>query len=252
MTQKKHNYDAKLRVGLIALFGIIANNAFSAGIDQADSARGEQLYLRECAACHGADGDGEGPGAYILAQRPRNFQIGVFKLRSTITGENPSDEDLFSTITRGIAGSTGAMMPNFASLTEQDRWSLVAHIKKIAEIDEPGKPMQIPPQPAEVDIAFGKKVYERLECNDCHGSSGHGDGSSALTLEDDQKRRIWPPDLTNGQFKGGNEPAEIYERIVTGMDGSPMPSFATKATSEEIWALTMYVLSLAKDGDKSK
>ena len=215
------------------------------GIETADGEQGKALYLRECAACHGVDGDGEGPGAYILSQRPRNLQLGVFKLRSSKTGEYPSNEDIFKTISNGISGAGGAMMPSFASLSEQERWSLVEHVKTLAEIDAPGEAMAIPPQPKKADLALGKDIYQRLECNDCHGSEGHGDGSSALTLEDDQKRRIWAPDLTLGRYKGGGEPADIYQRIITGMDGSPMPSYAGKATDDELWALTMYVLSLS-------
>lgn len=240
---------ALMVVGLLPLLVTLATGAHAASADQTNIDHGKQLYLRECASCHGVEGDGEGPGAYILSQRPRNFQLGVFKLRSTTTGDNPTDEDLFKSITGGIAGSSGAMMPSFASLPEEDRWALVAYIKKLAGIEEPGKPITVPVQPDTADIALGKKVYGRLKCADCHGSSGHGDGPSALTLEDDQKRRIWAPDLTVGRYKGGDEPQEIYKRIVTGIDGTPMPSYAAEATAEEVWALTMYVLSLS-DGQR--
>lgn len=206
--------------------------------------RGKQVYARECAACHGVEGDGEGPGAYILSQRPRNLQLGVFKLRSTPSGEYPTDADLFETITRGVQGATGAQMPGFSALSEEDRWALVSVVKDIALIDEPGTPIEVPPRPG-ANIALGEHVYERLQCASCHGDDGRGEGASSLTLKDDQKRRIWTPDLTRGVYKGGAEPAEIYTRIFTGLDGSPMPAYGSKATSEEIWALTDYVRSLA-------
>ncbi len=109
-------------LGLVALWLSLATGALAA--DKASADLGKQLYIRECASCHGPEGDGNGPGAYILSQKPRNLQLGVFKLRSTPTGENPTDDDLFNTITRGIAGATGAMMPSFASLSESDRWAL--------------------------------------------------------------------------------------------------------------------------------
>lgn len=206
--------------------------------------RGKQVYARECAACHGVEGDGEGPGAYILSQRPRNLQLGVFKLRSTPTGEYPTDGDLFVTITRGVQGATGAQMPSFSALSEEDRWALVSVVKDIALIDEPGTPIEVPPQP-EANLALGEHVYERLQCASCHGDDGRGEGASSLTLKDDQKRRIWTPDLTRGVYKGGAEPQEIYTRIFTGLDGSPMPAYGNKATPDEIWALTDYVRSLA-------
>jgi cytochrome c oxidase cbb3-type subunit 2 len=206
--------------------------------------RGKQVYARECAACHGVEGDGEGPGAYILSQKPRNLQLGVFKLRSTPSGEFPTDSDLFETLTRGIQGATGAQMPSFAALPEEDRWALVSIIKDFALIDEPGTPIEVPAQPG-ANLALGVQVYERLQCASCHGDDGRGDGASSLTLKDDQKERIWTPDLRAGVYKGGDAPEEIYTRIFTGLDGSPMPAYGNKATPEEIWALTDYIRSLA-------
>jgi mono/diheme cytochrome c family protein len=207
-------------------------------------ARGKHIYARECLACHGAEGDGSGPGAYILAQQPRNFQLGTFKIRSTPSGQPPADDDLFQTITRGVQGATGAMMPSFRALPEADRWALVEVVKEIAGIDKPGKPITVPAEPR-VNVALGRQVYDRLQCAACHGTDGRGDGSSSLTLVDDQKRRIWTPDLSRGRFKGGNSPADIYTRIATGLDGSPMPSYANKASPAEIWALAHYILSLS-------
>lgn len=206
-------------------------------------AHGETVYRRHCAACHGAEGDGAGPGAYILSQRPRNLQLGVFKFRSTPSGQNPTDQDLFKTITRGLSGATGAMMPSFRALPERDRWALVAVVKNFAGIERPGTAIEVPREPA-ADLALGAAVYERLQCASCHGAEGLGDGPSSITLKDDQKRRTWAPNLVLGRHKGGAEPAEIYTRIVTGLDGSPMPAYAGKATPKEIWALTHYLLSL--------
>ena len=240
----------KRYLALVAALPLLAA-AGSAAADPAQLEHGKELYQRECAACHGAEGDGEGPGAYILSQRPRNLQLGVFKLRSTPGDQNPTDEDFFKTITRGIAGPHGAMMPSFASLPEADRWALVAVVKDFALIDAPGQPIEVPPRPETADLALGAKVYERLQCASCHGAEGGGDGSSSLTLKDDQKRRIWATDLTTGRFKGGEEPAEIYTRIFTGLTGSPMPAYGGKATPDELWALTDYVLSFGPGTETS-
>ena len=212
---------------------------------------GKKIYARECSACHGVDGDGEGPGAYILSQKPRNLQLGVFKLRSTPSGQYPTDHDLFKSITNGLEGANGAMMPSFRSLSERDRWALVAAVKDIALIDEPGTAIELPAKPS-TNIALGRDVYDRLQCASCHGDDGEGDGPSSLTLRDDQKRRTWAPDLTVGLHKGGGEPEDIYTRIVTGLEGSPMPSYAGKASSEELWALTDFVLSLGQQSQDNR
>lgn len=223
--------------------------AETSGADPALLKHGKAVYKIECAACHGVEGDGNGPGAYILSQRPRNLQLGVFKLRSTPTGEFPTDQDLFDTITRGIAGPFGAQMPGFAALSEKDRWALVAVVKDFAGIDQPGKPITVPPRPKKADLVLGKQVYERLQCGTCHGDDGAGEGPTSLTLKDDQKRRIWSTDFTDGRFKSGDRPADVYTRIFTGLDGSPMPAYGKKATPAEIWAVTDYVLSF---GPKSR
>jgi mono/diheme cytochrome c family protein len=38
-----------------------------------DARRGEGFYLANCATCHGAKGDGQGPRAYFIRPVPRNF-----------------------------------------------------------------------------------------------------------------------------------------------------------------------------------
>ena len=48
---------------------------------------------------------------------------GVYKFRSTMSGQLPTDDDLFRTITLGIAGTS---MDHYAVLPERDRRALVA------------------------------------------------------------------------------------------------------------------------------
>jgi cytochrome c oxidase cbb3-type subunit I/II len=227
-------------LGAVALLLAVA----AAGVQAQE--RGQKLYAEHCAACHGAKGDGEGPGAYILAQRPRNFTLGVFKYRSTPSGQPPTDDDLLRTITHGLAGANGAQMPSFASLPEADRLELVGVVKRFAEFGAPGKAITVPPEPRAPNLKLGAAVYDRLQCANCHGGEGRGDGESSTTLKDDDKRRIWAPDLTRGRYKRGDSPQDTYLAFATGIDGSPMPSYAGKATPQELWALTHYVRSLAK------
>lgn len=207
---------------------------------------GERVYVRECAACHGTEGDGKGDGAYILNPKPRNFQLGVYKLRSTPNGEPPTLEDVFKTITDGVPGS---MMPAFKSLPEDERWALVHHVMRLGELqDEVSTAIAVPKEPEITDarIANGKQLYTKLKCGTCHAVDGMGDGPSSLTLKNDAKERIYPTNLTQGIFKGGAKGTDIYTRIATGLDGSPMPSYAAEAKPDEIWDLVHYLQTLVK------
>lgn len=214
-------------------------------VDDALLERGKAVYQHECASCHGVDGEGNGPGAHYLNPRPRNFALGVYKLRSTPNGEVPTDQDLFATITDGIDRS---MMPGFAALSERDRWALVEVIKRFGGIEEEtAKPVKVPAEPkiTQARLDNGKKLYVKLKCGTCHGEKGQGDGPSSLTLKNDAKERIYPTDFTMGVYKGGAEPVNVFKRIATGLDGSPMPSYAAEAKPNEIWDIVHYIKSLS-------
>ncbi|MCP4811349.1 MAG: hypothetical protein GY888_02485, partial [Planctomycetaceae bacterium] len=89
--------------------------------------QGKTIYFRRCSFCHGLLGDGNGPAADYLDPRPRDFTLGTFKFRTTQSGELPTDEDLFRTVSRGLSG-TG--MQAFDSdliksgLSELERWAV--------------------------------------------------------------------------------------------------------------------------------
>ncbi|MEK7803108.1 MAG: c-type cytochrome [Deltaproteobacteria bacterium] len=67
--------------------------------------KGELVYYKRCSFCHGLTGAGNGPAADQLIPRPRDFTMGLYKFRTTNSGELPTDEDLFRVISRGIPGT---------------------------------------------------------------------------------------------------------------------------------------------------
>src|SRR5690554_5662063 len=69
--------------------------------DGVDTARGAKLFALNCARCHGLQGDGHGPVGYLLHPPPRDFTRGIYKIRSTHTGQLPTDRDLSRAITLG-------------------------------------------------------------------------------------------------------------------------------------------------------
>ena len=225
---------------------------------------GEWVYRGLCIGCHGVAGDGNGAvweladqysPEHKLPRKPRDFTEAVFKIRSTPSGSFPTDTDLFKSISRGLVADHD--MPAFKFLPERDRWAVVAYIKTLsprwedeAEYQEDPVSIAEPPLPDHAMLAAGKDVYARMQCAECHGPLGKGDGPSAPGLEDDAGLPIVPRDFSDAaQFVGDNSPKGVYQTFTTGLDGTPMPSFSDFLDEQQRWQLVWYVMSLRSDWD---
>jgi DMSO reductase family type II enzyme heme b subunit len=207
--------------------------------------QGKRLYEKYCMVCHGEKGNGKGPAARFLFPKPRDLTDGTFKVRSTPSGEPPSDDDILYTIKNGMPGSS---MPSLSELSDEEMETIVEYVKEMGEIaDEPERVIQpgIPPSVTPQLIAKGKEIYEKMKCWECHGHEGKGDGPKSQNLKDDWQQPAPPSAFTVGIYKGGGTLSDIYLRFTTGMDGSPMPSYEDFLKEEERWALVFYTLSLA-------
>ena len=208
---------------------------------------GKQLYRRYCIGCHGPDGNGEGMNAQWIDPKPRDFTEATFKCRSTPTGTLPTDQDLYDAITRGFVTTN---MPAWRPLTPQQRADLVAFVKTWSPRWTKGKagaPLDIPAEtPITIEsILHGRELFQRLECWKCHGPEGHGDGPSAITLTDDKGNPIRPYDFSSGsRFMCGTTNRDLYRIFMTGLDGSPMPSFADVVKPNEAWDLVHFLRTL--------
>ena len=194
------------------------------------SEKGKVVYEQSCAHCHGTEGRGDGSAAENLLPKPRDFTRGLYKIRSTESGQLPMDQDLFNIITVGMPGSS---MPGWESaLSAGDRWEVVAYIKTF---NDGFKESETPPWEislegkisySEQSVETGKVLYTELGCVECHGNVGRGDGTSAPTLTDEWSFRTWPANLTQGwNFRGGADTEDIFKRFIGGIAGSPMPAF---------------------------
>jgi cytochrome c oxidase cbb3-type subunit 2 len=168
------------------------------------------------------------------------------------------DSDLFDTITRGVHGSG---MPSWNPLTRQQRVDLVAYIKGFSarfQEEAPAVPLEIPKEPptSPDSVKRGADLFESLNCWSCHGKDGRGNGPNASTLTDRKGYPISPFDLTSGtQFKCGNSDRTLFRDLVTGLDGTPMPSFTNAMKPDEVWDLVHYIATLrtgAKKGARKK
>jgi len=211
---------------------------------------GEKVYRKRCIFCHGDEGGGDGVASERLMPKPRDFTMGLYKYRTTPSGLLPTDDDLFRVISKGLPG-TG--MPAWEkTLSEQERHSVIKFIKTFSKKFErqkgPLQTMIVGPEIASSpdSIEKGKALFKEMECFKCHGVSGRGNGPSALELTDDKGDPIRPRNLTkNWLFRGGGEARDIYMRFNTGLNGTPMPSFADSLDNEKSWHLANYVRSLS-------
>ncbi len=208
---------------------------------------GKALYYRYCWGCHGARGNGDGENAPYLNILPRNFVTGTFKCRSTPTGTLPLDQDLYNSVERGFNFTN---MPSWIALTVEERADLVAFIKTFSprwKTEKPGDPIQIPAEPAltVASIQHGKELFQKLECWKCHGNEGRGDGPSASTLTDSNDQPIRPYNFTSdNRSKCGKTNKDVYKIFMTGLDGTPMPSFAEVIKPEDAWDLVHFLRTL--------
>ncbi|MBX3422813.1 MAG: cytochrome c [Pirellulaceae bacterium] len=129
-------------------------------------------------------------------------------------------------------------------------------------------------------VERGRQLFqsELAGCAKCHGETGAGgrwqgdfddwtkDWTSATGIHTTDKASLKPffragafkpisnsaRDLTLGVFRGGARPADLYNRIVHGIEGTPMPAAAVQPsvpqglTTEQVWDVVNYLLSLTK------
>lgn len=217
-----------------------------------DVEAGKKLYEKWCVNCHGAEGGGDGAAADFLRPRPRNFKNGLFKIRSTLGGKLPTDDDLVHVISKGMPGTS---MPAWETLLkEPEQRQIISYIKtfsrRFARAKEAPELVKIGAKVASSaeSVARGKELFKKIECFKCHGTAGRADGPSAPELTDDWSYPIRPADLTKPwNFRGGHTPEDLYRRLQGGLAGTPMPSFSDSLNNEQTWDLINYVMSLGPD-----
>lgn len=126
-------------------------------------------------------------------------------------------------------------------------------------------PVTARPAYNEESIELGRQAFMTQGCAKCHGENGKGQTEwlSAAFLKAQQEA---PPDkkieinydawgnpapaadLTARLLHGGRRPIDIYRRIHTGINGTPMPAFnqAFAEKPETIWHLVHFILSVVE------
>lgn len=117
--------DAKSATSLVAVMArqlaedlLVAFPVVFAPTSPPDLARGASLYAGECAACHGAAGQGDGPLAAGLEPPATAFTDRSRARERSLFG-------LFQVIDQGLEGTA---MASYAALDAQDRWALAFYV----------------------------------------------------------------------------------------------------------------------------
>jgi cytochrome c oxidase cbb3-type subunit 3 len=84
-------------------------------------AAGQQLYARNCASCHGRNGQG-GPGNDLIPAAP--------SLLGDAWSHGSTDGEIFTNIKNGVAPDFN-MVPFKDKLKDDDIWNLVNYIRSI-------------------------------------------------------------------------------------------------------------------------
>jgi mono/diheme cytochrome c family protein len=180
-------------------------------------ANGQAIYTENCAPCHGDDGLGDGPQAAQLPNPPA-------ALGSPDLARKASPANWYQMVTQGNIQN---FMPPFTSLTDGQRWDVVAYAFSLSA-----------PQ-AMLDQA--KQLYQ-ANCASCHGDTGKGDGPGAASLTNP------PQDLTNQQFVSTKSETDFFNAITEGV-APDMPAFSGQISESDRWSLAAYVRTLAFAGN---
>lgn len=237
---------------------------------------GKQVYTEYCMACHGVEGDGNGPAAKGSVPPPRNFKQGLYKFGYVKESGLPTDADFHRIIKKGLKGT--AMLP--WDISDKQVYAVTQYIKTFApqvwesKDAKPGKPIKVTKDPFGLArktsaIDMGKKIYHNdAQCQACHRGYVTKDewatitGSSVsdfdpeiykLKLQEseyyfhdskDRYAKYLPPDFTWHEVRSATSVEDIYKRLVSGVTGAGMPVWRDVLEDQQIWAVAYYVKSL--------
>lgn len=232
---------------LLVGYSMQRGSAMTGKTGEASYALGKKVYIKYCSACHGENGDGDGPDAHLMKIKPRDFRTGVYEFKSTPGSELPTKNDIVRTLELGVR--TTAMLPQL-QLNHEEMEAVAGYIMDFCnkfKTEKPGKPIHIPPAPEKTAamVNAGKKLFDGT-CSVCHGMNAEGDGPIAATLKDYKGRPIRPANLTERPLMRANTPRGIYRTISTGLNGTPMGSFGGAFKPRQIWSIVYYLETVVK------
>ena len=234
--------------------------------------RGRENYIIYCRACHGINGDGNGPAARGLRPAPRDFRLGMIKYASVSAEYLPPDSDFYRIIKNGLHGT--AMLR--WDISDERLHTIIQYIKTFSErwtdeYEEVGESIVIPEDPfigreAEA-IEEGRRIYHGVaQCWSCHPAYAEREFIRRVTAEmtgreiTEFRPNLYEPELRNTDYgfkilpldflyhdlRAGSSPEDLFRTIAVGIAGTAMPTWHGSIPDEQIWAMTRYVKSLTE------
>ncbi|GAB4504501.1 MAG: hypothetical protein Fur0043_14950 [Anaerolineales bacterium] len=161
-----------------------------------DLQNGAAIYAEKCAACHGETGQGDGAMSAQLADQG----ITVPALGTSEIARQASPADWFLTVS---LGNLQKFMPAFTSLSEQQRWDVVAYAQSLS----------LPPE----QISLGARLFNE-NCAACPTDA----------FQDQQKMAALSQD-------------ELVSLLATGGEG--LPALGETLSQDELNAVAAYLRS---------
>lgn len=131
--------------------------------------------------------------------------------------------DWFTLISKG---DLERFMPPFNSISEQQRWDVIAYIYSMATPD---------------DLAVKGEELFLDNCAGCHGETGKGDGPQASAFEDQM------PDFTDLKWMAETSNQALHEAITNGVSLN-MPSFTDTLSEEQRWTVVSFLRTMTFAG----
>lgn len=214
----------------------------------------------------------------------------TYKFTSTPLAAKPRREDLRRIIRYGAKGTS---MPSFRWMPEEELEAVIDYIKHLSsrgemeikligyvrneltpedKIDDETvagiaqeiaaswqeaessvvRPVTVMPVKTPEAVNAGALAFAQMNCVKCHNRDARGSKTADVGL-DNWGRIAFPADLTMGTLHGGRRPVDIYRRIFTGINGTPMPGSGEPDTekgetleqrSERIWNLVHFITTV--------
>ncbi len=214
---------------LILLFAASPAAHAAATANPGEVKAGEQLFARNCSACHGSDGMG---GVGVPLALPAFI-------------DSVDDAFLATTIRHG---RPGRVMPSFATLGNRNIDAIIAYMRTWT-----GKhPPAYSRAPVHGSVARGAKLFQS-HCAKCHGDQGQGGHGTGVTFSRPRNLPILAPALNNSGFLAAATDSMIKRTLMNGRPGTPMVSFLKAGLSEhDIDDVVAYVRSMQKSADAAR